>query len=185
MLYILSGIAKSGKSTLANWILQDKKISHFSTDYLMMALSKGNPICGIDDRADDKVVAKAMQPYLLAMIQTIIHNGTDYLIEGVHFNPDFAAKLIAQYPYEISFLYLGYAQVTAERKRKELEHYRQVVPNVWYKDYDEAEMEKLVEFMIGESQTLEKRAHHYNIPYLNITDLPSQKQAIYELLFGH
>lgn len=184
MLYILSGIAKSGKSTVAQWVLTDRNIANFSTDYLMMALAKGNPLCGVDERADDKVVARTLEPYLLVMIQTIIHSKQDYLIEGVHFNPDFAAKLIATYPFDISFLYLGYAQVTAERKRKELEHYRKVVPTVWYKDYGEEEMVKLVEYMIEESKTLEKKALHYRIPFLNIDDLPAQKELIYRLLFG-
>ena len=39
---------------------------------------------------------------------TLIENKVDYLLEGVHFNPDFSRRLIEKYPNDIRIVYLGY-----------------------------------------------------------------------------
>jgi len=58
MIYILTGIAKSGKTLLSNEILDKYHISTFSTDYIMMMLARGNNDLDIDIDAEDSVVAE-------------------------------------------------------------------------------------------------------------------------------
>lgn len=182
MLYIVSGIAKSGKTTLTEWMLKDFGIASFSTDYLMMALAKGNPACGVDEREDDKVVAASLEPYLEAMIQVMIYNRANYIIEGVHFNPAFLSRLMRTYPDQLRAIYLGYAHVELEEKLNELLHYRQHVPTVWFATHSLSDMRTLVGYLIQESQRLETSAHRYHIPYLDIVNLQRQKDDCYRLL---
>ena len=90
MIFIISGIAKAGKTYLSKLIVEQYHLSCFSTDYLMMSLARGNPSLGINPNSSDITVSKQLRPYLEGMIVTMIENNIDYLIEGVHIQPDFA-----------------------------------------------------------------------------------------------
>ena len=120
MIYVLTGIAKSGKTKVAREIVKRKSIPLFSTDYIMMMLSKGNKDPDIDIDASDSSVAKDLEPYIYGMISTMIENKVDYLLEGVHFNPDFSRRLIEKYPNDIRIVYLGYKDKNFKDKAKEL-----------------------------------------------------------------
>lgn len=178
MIYILTGVAKSGKSYVARYLLEHYNLSHFGTDYLMMGLAIGNPSLGIDYNADDALVAEQLRPYLTAMIDAMVRNKIDYLIEGVHFNPDFAADLLRKYPGKIRVLYLGYPQVKVEDKVEELLKYRDKLENCWYKHFTRPQMNQLVEYMIKVSKTLEKETQAQNIPFVAIDNIVSQTPDI-------
>lgn len=184
MIYILSGVAKSGKSTLASWFLAKRHISVFSTDFLMMALTKGNPHGPVNEKDDDKVVAKGMEPYLEAMIETMIHHRLDYLMEGVHFNPDFGAHLRDRFSHDLRIVYLGYAQSSEEDKFAEWDHYRHEVPTTWFAHHSDNQLRELVRYMLSESKNLKEKAIHYGLPYVDIHNLSEQKEEIEGLLFS-
>ena len=105
MIYILTGIAKSGKSLVANRLIQKYSLPTFSTDYIMMMLVRGNKTLGIDPDGEDEIVANQLRPYINGLIQTMVENKVDYFIEGVHFNPDFARELLDKYPNDVHVLY--------------------------------------------------------------------------------
>ena len=125
MIYILTGIAKSGKSLVANRLIQKYSLPTFSTDYIMMMLVRGNKTLGIDPDGEDEIVANQLRPYINGLIQTMVENKVDYFIEGVHFNPDFARELLDKYPNDVKVLYLGYKDINVEDKINELERFIQ------------------------------------------------------------
>jgi 2-phosphoglycerate kinase len=178
MIYVLTGVAKSGKSYVARYLLEHYNLSHFGTDYLMMGLSIGNPALGIDHNADDAIVANQLKPYLTAMIDAMVRNKIDYLIEGVHFNPDFAEELMTTYPGKIRVLYLGYPQVSVEDKVEELLKYRDKLENCWYKHFTRPQMIQLVEYMIRVSKTLQHETKKRNIPFIEIENIVIQTPDI-------
>ncbi|MBN2604303.1 MAG: adenylate kinase, partial [Bacilli bacterium] len=108
MIYIISGIAKSGKTYIAKELTKRYHIPYFSTDYIMMMLAKGNENLKIDVDACDHTVSQKLEPYIYALISTMVHNKIDYVVEGVHFNPDFGAKLIEEFKGKVKIIYLGY-----------------------------------------------------------------------------
>jgi 2-phosphoglycerate kinase len=182
MIYLLSGVAKSGKSYVARYLLEHYNVSHFSTDYLLMALSLGNPDLKIDYNADDAITAKQMEPYLMVMVDVLVQNKTQYLIEVVHFNPDFMNKILEKHPGKIKALYLGYEQVEATEKVAELIKYRDRIENCWYRHFSKDEMMKLVTYLISVSRQIHKEADHYHIPYIDIYDIVDQAPTIVEQL---
>ena len=74
MIYILTGIAKSGKSLVANRLIQKYSLPTFSTDYIMMMLVRGNKTLGIDPDGEDEIVANQLRPYINGLIQTMVEN---------------------------------------------------------------------------------------------------------------
>jgi len=182
MLYILSGVAKSGKTLIAKKLLEKHQISYFSTDYLMMSLSLGAPQLGVNHEEDDFIVANAMEPYLYFMIKTMVENNIDYLLEGVHFNPLFAKKILTEFKGKIKFLYLGFSNVSWEDKLDELNRYRTSMENCWFKHNSYDQMIELVKSLIEVSSNIKKKARDFSIPYIDVYNISDQCESIIETL---
>ena len=185
MIYILSGMAKSGKSLIAKEILRLHQIPYFSTDYLMMSLALANPSLGVDYHDDDQVVARALEPYLHAMIKVMVQNKLVYLLEGVHFNPDFSARLRKEFPDDVSILYLGYASAVVADKVNELRKYAPIMENCWFQTFNDEQMNKLVEFMIMDSKRVRKSCNELSLPYMEVTNITLQMDRIVRELISN
>jgi len=183
LIYIISGVAKSGKTYLTKKILKKRHISSFSTDYLMMSLSLANPNLGVNHLEDDKIVAKNLEPYLYSMISTMIQNGIDYLIEGVHFYPEFSYRLLTDFSGKIKLIMLGYAKVNPIEKVSELQRYQNDIENCWYKDYSYEELKNLVLYLISVSKELNNLCLKFGIQYHEITNIKKQSNKIIRELF--
>lgn len=184
MIYVVAGIAKAGKTFVAQRILKERAISVFSTDYLMMTLAKGDPERRIDPDADDKVVSKQLEPYLLGLVETMIGNGFDQLIEGVHIQPAFAARLRDLFPDKIRFVFLGYRKADPDVKMREILSHAHEMENAWFLSYPPREMRKLVAYMIDESDRLGLETEIYGLPYVEVEDVVRDYEAIKKILFG-
>ena len=73
MIYIVTGIAKSGKSLVAKEIKRRFNYSIFSTDYLMMMVHYGDGKSNLDIHASDSTVAKKIEPYTYGLIKSLIN----------------------------------------------------------------------------------------------------------------
>jgi hypothetical protein len=62
MIYILTGIAKSGKSLIADDIIKTYSMRVISTDLIMMMLHNGNDQLSIDINKSDITVSHALKP---------------------------------------------------------------------------------------------------------------------------
>lgn len=182
MIYILAGIAKSGKTTIAKEFIKRYNIPYFSTDYIMMMLSRGNSSLNVDPEATDSVVAKQIQPYVYGMIKTMIENKVDYLLEGVHFNPDFSVELLKEYPNHVRVVYLGYKDTTVKLKIMELNKYINTLENVWYSSFSNEKMIELVSHLILESEKLYDLCEELKLKYIEVYDLNSQIDTILQYL---
>ncbi len=184
MLYILSGIAKSGKSYITQKIVKEFGIGAFSSDYLMMSLSRANKELGINPNSSDVTVSNQMRPYLDAMIRTMIENKIDYLLEGVHFQPEFIHHLMNLYPGKIKAVYLGYRHIATEIKLQELRQFGPATENHWYHAMDDEELFFLVEYLKNESDKLYQQCQSLNLKYIDIQSITSQASEIIESLMG-
>jgi len=184
MIYVISGVAKAGKTFISRRILQKKAISVFSTDYLMMTLAIGDPEHRLDPDADDKIVSKALEPYLYGLIQTMIDNGFDQIIEGVHFLPSFADRLTKAFPGKIRFVFLGYRLADPGAKMKEILSHAKEMENAWFLTYPPKEMRKLVGYLIDESERIKLETELYGLPYVEVTDIVQDADLIIARLFA-
>lgn len=178
MIYILTGIAKAGKTLVSKEILNTYNISTFSTDYIMMMLARGNNELDIDVDAEDSVVAEKIEPYVYGMIKTMIENKDTFLIEGVHFNTSFSRKLLDEFKDKIQIIYLGYKDISVENKVKEVLKYKEVMNNPWLFDHLDQSLEEIISYMIGESNRIHKECLTHNLTYIDVYDINKQKEDI-------
>lgn len=178
MIYVLTGIAKAGKTFLSNEIRKRYSISVFSTDYIMMMLAKGNKNLGIDVYASDRSVARKIEPYVYGLIETMVQNNADYFFEGVHFNTDFSIKLKNEFKDNIRIVYIGYKNISVEDKVKELYIHKDVMDNPWLFDHQGEKLEDIVQYMIDESKRIYEECKELELDYIEITDIVKQQDEI-------
>jgi len=181
MIYILTGIAKSGKTLISKKILKQHQISVFSTDYIMMMLYRGNHELQLDINASDHTVSNQLEPYIYGMIKTMIENKETYFIEGVHFNTEFSKKLISEFKDDIKVIYLGYKDISVEEKVKELYKYKDSMNNPWLFNHQGQSVESIVAYMIEESKRIYDECQKEDLIYIDITDINLQLDEIISL----
>lgn len=184
MIYILSGVAKSGKTFIVKELIKRFQISAFSTDYLMMSLSLSGKETGVDNTEDDEIVSKQLEPFLFPMIRAMVENGIDYIIEGVHFNPDFMSRLLQMFPHKIKALYLGYAEIDANNKVEELKLHKQYMENPWFQDLSEKELFELVLYLKKVSKNISQQSKLLDIPYVEVYNIKEQTNVIIDTLIN-
>ena len=184
MIYILTGVAKSGKSLIAKEIVKRNSIPSFSTDYIMMMLAKGNKNIGIDTEAGDRVVAKQLEPYIEGMLKTMIENGVNHLIEGVHFNHDFISRMMKEYPNDIKTLYLGFKDIDASVKGDELYKFQDSSDNKWFLNLNEKEFKVLINYLIDESRISYDLCREFSLDYIEVQDISIQLEEIINKLLN-
>ncbi|QMS84821.1 hypothetical protein [Candidatus Xianfuyuplasma coldseepsis] len=182
MIYILTGTAKSGKTVISNWIHERYNISVLSTDHIMMMLHYSNEKPALDIDASDRSVSKVMEPYLYGLIKSMIDNDEDVLIEGVHFNPEFSHRLLEDFRNHVQIVYLGYMDVSTQDKVVELFRYKNQLHNPWIFNHLDQPIEEIVEYLIRESHRIYKECQEYDLTYLDICDINTQKEDIIALL---
>ena len=182
MIYILTGMAKTGKSLLAKALSQHTGFSIIPTDYLMMMFHKTNLNLGINAHESDPSVSKALEPYLSSLIETIIENRDDYIIEGVHFLPSFSKKLLQTYPHDVKILYLGYKDWSPIQKKEDLVTHKKNTKNCWYGHYHDEELLKLSVYLIKESIKLYDDVMSYGLDYVEVTHIMNQIPLLIENL---
>lgn len=182
MVYILSGIAKAGKTLLSKEIKDRFGLSVFSTDYIMMMVHHGHKELELDVLASDSTVAHVIEPYVRGLIRTFVEMEQDYLVEGVHFNTPFAKELLTTYPDDIKMVYLGYKDITVKEKSEELYRYKETMDNPWIFYHPDGPVEQIVEYMIGECERIHNECNALDIPYFEVSDINTQKEEIYQVL---
>lgn len=182
MIYILAGIAKSGKSLIAHEILKTYHIQTISTDWIMMMLYHGNKDLKIDVSRSDKSVSRIIEPYINGLIKSLSASKKDILIEGVHIQPEFSSELQKKYPGLINVVFLGYKDIDVDSKKVELKKYAQYMDNPWYLNYNDEEFTKLVHYLIQESDKLKHSCTLHHQTYVEVNNIMSDKDHIIKLL---
>lgn len=185
MLYLIGGVAKSGKSLLSRLILQEKHIPTFRTDYLMVGLSDTIPGFTIHPDTDrDELVANKLYPILKKMMTVMLHNQEDYVIEGVHIRPKLMKELSDLFPNQVKSVCLVYDQIPTEVKRKELEEHVLAKHRTWLDAFQGDRLDEVIEVLKEESKELKQECIVYHIPYVEVENIEVQKETLLEFLFA-
>jgi 2-phosphoglycerate kinase len=182
MIYILAGIAKSGKSIVSQSILKNHQIPVISTDQIMMMIHYGNPQLKLDINASDDTVSRKLEPYLYGLIKSLSSSKKNTLIEGVHFRAEFVHQLMKQFPNQIHAVFLGYKDQNAANKAHELDQNRHLTDNCWYGHMNQTELLNLSAYMIEESKRIYHECQTFGQTYIEIVDIIQQKESIIEKL---
>jgi predicted kinase len=150
MLYLVGGVSRAGKSTLAERMRVRHGVSWFPLDALKMGLYGGAPSLGVHPEHDDMETADLMWPVIRPLLQNLIFDGRDYLVEGVNLRPDTVAAFMAETSEPTAACFLGYPSLNLATKRAQVEA-QAGAPNDWLNRMGDAYITRYIEGCIERS----------------------------------
>ena len=110
MIILISGASHTGKTALAQNLLEKYKFPYLSIDHLKMGLIRsGNT--ALTPLSGDELLTSYLWPIVREMIKTAIENGQNLIVEGCYIPFDWAKDFEKEYLKEIRY----YCLVMSER----------------------------------------------------------------------
>lgn len=101
MIVLIAGASHTGKTALAQRLLEKYKIPYFSIDHLKMGLIRSGRTVLTPE--DDDALTNYLWPIVREMIKTVVENGQSLIIEGCYipfdWQKDFESKYLEHIRY--------------------------------------------------------------------------------------
>jgi 2-phosphoglycerate kinase len=176
--YIIGGLPRTGKSTVAERLAHDLHTGSMETDHIRM-LFKPTPTSKIrsDSGVDIEVVTKKLRPRLESLIESLIQGGASLVLNGECIDP----HMIAESPYreQINGCFMG-----LENPESAFSRIRAVAtPNDWTLRQSDENLKIILEKYAIRSRALGKACLELNLPYVDASeDFMNAHEQAYTLL---
>jgi 2-phosphoglycerate kinase len=159
MIYLIGGIARSGKSKLRKILLTKYNISGIGTDAIRYMLMKTNPTLGLNTQNTPDINGPIIWPYIDSLIEEYsINTIENYVIEGDVLLPEFLKMYIKN--SKVKAYFIGFADTTYLQKAKDIVDNRD--EDDWTADYD---VENLAKWGIEQSIKYKAQCEMYGVKY--------------------
>ena len=147
MVILITGASHTGKTMLAQRMLQRYKYPYLSTDHLTMGLIRsGNT--DLTPMDDDKLTAY-LWPIVREMIKTAIENKQDLIVEGCYVPFDWRLDLTGEYLADIRFICLAFSDGYIDRHFRDIVgHGSDIEKRLFDEDLDKERLKKDNRFFI-------------------------------------
>lgn len=135
MVILIGGVSCTGKTVMAQKLLEKYKIPYLSIDHIKMGLIRGNKYCVFTATDSDDKLTKKLWPIVKGIIMTNIENGQQIIIEGCYLPPEHIMDFEPYYLEQIITLYIGFSKNYLEKHYTSgiIEHRSEIEQ----KDYDD------------------------------------------------
>lgn len=164
MVILIGGISCTGKTLLAQNLLELYKVPYLSIDHLKMGLFRGQNNCDFTPEDDNQYIGKKLWPILEGIIKTNIENNQNIIIEGCYLLPYLVDSLDAKYLKQVISIYIGFSKFYIENNfLSKIIGFNSVIEN-------RGEEERPMEQFIKEHEELRMLCHKYSANYFEISD---------------
>lgn len=163
MIILISGSSCTGKTLMAQTLLETYYIPYVSIDHLKMGLYRGNPDCGFTPLDSTEQIGSKLWPIVKGMIMTAIENRQHLILEGCYVLPRHVKELEETYAEHVIPVFLGFSERYIEDNfdSKIITH-RNVVETRAYPE------DRTVSQHISEHQRFRQQCAQYDVPYFEI-----------------
>ncbi len=105
MITLITGGTHTGKTTLAQRLLEQYKFPYLSIDHLKMGLIRSGH-CPLTPESDDCDLTEFLWPIVREIIKTNIENGQNLIVEGCYIPLNWYMDFTAEYTTHIRFIFL-------------------------------------------------------------------------------
>lgn len=163
MIILLTGASHTGKTALAQKLLEKYKYPYLSIDHLKMGLIRsGNT--NLTPMSADKDLTEYLWPIVREMIKTAIENGQNLIIEGCYIPFDWKNDFSKEYLNNIRYYCLVMSEKYIRNHFNDIKNYARVIENRL--DDESCTLESVLE---DNAQVLELAQKH-NANYILIDD---------------
>ncbi len=109
MIIFIGGMSHTGKTILAQKLLEKFNMPYLSLDHLKMGLCRGLDEEKYSPIQDYRILGAKMWPIVKGIAMTAIENGQHMIIEGCYYLPHFEKDFSEEYSKEILPVFLGFS----------------------------------------------------------------------------
>lgn len=162
MIILISGASHTGKTALAQKLLEKYKYPYMSIDHLKMGLIRsGNTEL---TPMDDVKLTGYLWPIVREIIKTAIENEQNLIVEGCYIPFDWSKDLTAEYLDKIRYFCLVMSEKYINTHFADIKKYANVIENRLDDEWCTAET------VLAENAEFLKRARLNNVNYILIDD---------------
>lgn len=110
MVILISGNSCTGKTLMAQKLLEMYKIPYLSIDHLKMGLYRGAIDCSFSPLDRDEVIGEKLWPVIREIIKVNIENNQNIIIEGCYILPQFIKNFEKAYLDKIIAIFIGFSE---------------------------------------------------------------------------
>ena len=163
MIILITGASHTGKTNLAQKLLEKYKYPYLSIDYLKMGLIRsGNT--ELTPLSDDADLTSYLWPIVREMIKTAIENKQNLIIEGCYIPFDWAKDFTAEYLKKIKYYCLIMSENYIKNHFDDIKKYANVIEN----RLDDTDF--TMESAINDNAQVLALAKKHNVNYILIDD---------------
>lgn len=173
MIIIITGSSHTGKTCLAQKLLEKNSYPYLSIDHLKMGLIRSG-YTNLTPVEDDKLT-KYLWPIVREIIKTAIENRQNLIVEGCHIPYDFSNDLTDNYLAQIQYINLIFSKRYIEDNYNQIISFQNSIEKRLSDEFTQEEM-------IRENLLRLDSSHKYGCPYTlidngNYYNLPIDDQC--------
>lgn len=160
----IGGVAKSGKSTLAEKLCQNKNYNHIPLDYFASSLKHNFPETKITSNVIINEESSKNLSLLLSRVINIMNDKEEpFIIDSAHILPKHIIEYIDLNKWDIYFV--GYPNITKEDKFNILRKYDKETD--WTRKRTDEELLNTLDKLVTLSKQIEQECLELNIPFID------------------
>ncbi|WP_026477102.1 hypothetical protein [Alkaliphilus transvaalensis] len=163
MVILIGGIGCTGKTLMAQKLLEKYKMPYLSIDHLKMGLYRADENCGFTPLDSNELIGEKLWPIIRGIIMTNIENKQNIIIEGCYIMPHFIKDFNKFYSEKIISVFLGFSEKYIEKSfQSNIAKFRNAIENRTY-----PEDRSLLQY-IKEHDELRKKCMETCVDYFEI-----------------
>ncbi len=163
MIILITGASHTGKTALAQRLLEKYKFPYLSIDHLKMGLIRsGNT--SLTPLSDDGELTALLWPIVREMIKTAIENGQNLIVEGCYIPFDWDNDFDAEYLKNIRFVCLIMSENYIRNHFDDIKGYANIIEN----RLDDSDC--TIEGVMKDNAQMLKAAEGYKVNYVLIDE---------------
>ncbi len=163
MIILIGGASHTGKTALAQKLLEKHRCPYLSVDHLKMGLIRsGNT--SLTPVSDDDALCAYLWPIVREMIKTAIENKQNLIVEGCYIPFDWEKDFDADYREHIRYICLVMSGNYIRNHFADIKRYASVIED--RRDDGDCTMESV----LADNAEILRRAQTYGVPYVLIED---------------
>lgn len=173
MIIVIGGDSHTGKTLLAQNLMEKYKIPYTSIDHIKMGIFRGYANCGFNPNDGDEFIAEKLFGVIKGIVDTCYENGQNIILEGV-IPPNLAKKLIKDGVFAV---YLGFSKSYILENFDTINFYENIIENRRYKD------ERTIDEVTRANLEIEQECKRHKLLYFEIaTNYNEDIKKVYQFV---
>lgn len=157
MIILISGASHTGKTALAQKLLEEYKYPYFSIDHLKMGLIRsGNT--NLTPLSSEEELTAYLWPIVCEMIKTAVENDQNMIVEGCYIPIDWAKDFGKEYLEKIRYVCLVMSEEYIKNRFEDIKNFASVIEK---RLFDDCSLEETIKDNAQNLNKLQKCGQKY------------------------